>query len=171
MAMRIAANDLEAALADHRDAVAALIAASEQCGDRWLVPSAPGKWSPSQIVEHISRALEESGHVAAGTPSKFPTLPAFVRPLVRRLFFNRVIGKRRLPKARTSRALNPAAGAETVALGRARLESTAAAFEQACRARAASSPTIDSSIFGRVSVADYALFQACHTRHHLKQLP
>ena len=163
--------DLETALADHRDAVAALLAASERCADRWLVPPAPGKWSPSQIVEHISRALEEAGHVAAGLPSKFPTFPPFVRPLVRGLFFNRVIRNRWLPKARTNRALNPVAGAETVALGRARLEGAAAAFEQACRACAASSPTIDSSIFGRVPVADYALFQACHTRHHLKQMP
>ena len=163
--------DLETALADHRGAVAALSAASEQCGDRWLAPPSPGKWSPSQIVEHVARALEESGHVAAGRPSKFPTLPAFVRPLVRALFFNRVIRNRWLPKARTNRALNPAVGAETIALGRARLEAAAAAFEHACRARAASSPSLDSSIFGRVAVADYARFQACHTRHHLRQMP
>lgn len=91
--------DLETALADHRAAVAALSAASEQSGDRWLAPPSPGKWSPSQVVEHVARALEESGHVAAGRPSKFP------------------------------------------------------------------------SIFGRVTVADYARFQACHTRHHLKQMP
>jgi len=162
-------RDLETALAEHRDAVAALVAASERCGDRWLSPRSAGKWSPSQIVEHVSRALEESGCVAAGAPSKFPTLPAFVRPLLRGLFFNRVLRKRAFPKARTSRAMNPAAGPETIALGRARLEGAAAAFEQACRA--ASSPSLDSSIFGRVSVPDYALFQACHTRHHLRQMP
>lgn len=161
-------RDLETALADHRDAVTALIAASERCGDRWLSPASPGKWSPSQIVEHVSRALEESGHVAAGTPSKFPTFPALIRPLVRGLFFNRVLRKGTFPQARTNRALNPAAGPETIALGRARLEGAAAAFEQACRA--ASSPSLDSSIFGRVSVADYARFQACHIRHHLKQM-
>ena len=164
-------RDLDSALADHRDAVAALIASSERCGDRWLSPPSPGKWSPSQIVEHVSRALEESGHVAAGTPSKFPTLPALVRPVVRGLFFNRVLRKRAFPKARTSRAMNPASGPDTIALGRARLEGAATAFEQACRTCAASSSSLDSSIFGRVSVADYALFQACHTRHHLKQMP
>ena len=36
-------------------------------------PRAPGKWSPSQIIEHVARSLEESANMAAGRPSKFPS--------------------------------------------------------------------------------------------------
>ena len=163
--------DVNAVLANDRVAVNELITAAEKCGPAWTAPRAPGKWSPSQLVEHVALALEESANVVSGVPSKFPTLPALVRPLVRALFFNRVLKKGAFPKAKTSKAFDPANGPATPAQARVRLEEALARFEQACRARAASGQKVDSTIFGTLSVEDYAKFREVHTRHHCKQMP
>ena len=61
--------EIDTALAASRDAVDQLIRAGEQSGAAWIAPRAPGKWSPSQIVEHIARGLDEGANVAAGRPS------------------------------------------------------------------------------------------------------
>lgn len=163
--------DVNAALAANRDAVRELVAAAEKSGGAWTVPRAPGKWSPCQVVEHVALALEESANVVSGAPSKFPTLPRVLRPVVRGVFFKRVLKKKAFPKAKTSKAFNPASGPATPAAARVRLEAALVSFDQACRALAASGTKVDSSIFGKVSVEDYATFQEVHTRHHCKQMP
>jgi hypothetical protein len=163
--------DVGTVLAGNRAAVDDLIAAADRTGAAWTTPRAPGKWSPSQVVEHVARALEESANVVAGTPSKFPTFPTMLRPIVRGLFFNRVLRKGKFPKAKTTKALDPATGPATPAEARRRLEGALAQFDQACRTRAASGQIITSTLFGAVSVEDYAKFQALHTRHHRAQLP
>ncbi len=128
--------DVDIVLDANRAAVNDLIAAAEKCGSRWTAPRAPGKWSPSQVVEHVALALEESAHVVSGEPSKFPSLPAFVRPLVRGLVFKRVLKKNAFPKAKTNKAMNPASGPATTAEARGRLDGAFAKFERACRERA-----------------------------------
>jgi len=163
--------DVDAVLAANRAAISDLIASAESAGPAWMKPRAPGKWSPCQIVEHVARALEESANVVEGAPSKFPSLPSFVRPLLRGLLFNRVLKKGTFPKAKTSKAFDPASGPALPADARSRLEGAMAKFERACRARAAAGQHVPSTIFGTVSVADYARFQEVHTRHHRKQMP
>src|SRR5207253_2702675 len=118
-------SDLNAILTAARSAVDDLLAAGERAAEHWRTPRAPGKWTPSQVVEHVARALEESAHVVAGRPSKFPSFPAPLRPVVRTLFFNRVLKRQAFPKARTTKPMNPAAeaslGPATPAEGRTRL--------------------------------------------------
>ena len=62
---------INTALEASKDAMEQLIPAGERAGTTWTSPRAPGKWSPSQIVEHVARSLEESANMAAGRPSKF----------------------------------------------------------------------------------------------------
>jgi hypothetical protein len=164
-------SDVNAALAGTQSAVNDLIAAAERCADRWQAPRAPGKWSPSQIVEHIARALDESANVVAGASSKFQTLPRLVRRLLRIVLFNRVLKTGRFPKGRTSKAFNPETGPQTPAQGRARLESAYSRFDEACRKREAAGQKVDTSLFGPVSIKDYVRFQELHVRHHCKQMP
>lgn len=159
--------DLDTALAESRAAVAEMLVAADRTGAAWTTPRAPGKWSPSQIVEHVARAYEESANAASGVPTKFPTFPAFVRPVVRKLFLDRTINGARFPKGKTNRAMNPDHGSPTPADARIRLEQAHAAFERACRG---CNGTFNHSIFGKVSAADYAKFQALHTLHHTKQI-
>jgi DinB superfamily len=75
--------DINTALDASKDAIEQLIMAGERRKTDWTWPRAPGKWSPSQIVEHVARSLEESANMASGRPSKFPKLPGVVHPIVR----------------------------------------------------------------------------------------
>jgi hypothetical protein len=162
------ASDLHAALAESRTALEKLMAAGDRSGTTWATPSVPGKWSPSQIVEHVARVLEESGKNIRGEPSAFPNLPGLLRPLIRGLFFNRVLRKNAFINGKTNKAMNPIAGPATPAAGRERLQKAHTAFERACRQ---SNLRFNHSIFGEISIADYARFQALHTLHHVKQIP
>src|SRR2546421_673347 len=74
--MEDAMADIDTALAASRDAADQLIRAGEQSGASWTAPRAPGKWSPSQIVEHVAGGLEEAANMAAGRPTIIPRLPA-----------------------------------------------------------------------------------------------
>src|SRR5258705_10560809 len=125
--------DIDTALNASKDAMEQLIIAGEGTRSAWTSPRAPGKWSPSQIVEHVARSLEESANMAAGHPSKFPRLPGVVHPIVRGLLFKRVLRKAAFPKARTDKAMDPASGPVTPAESRTRVEAAHQQFAEACR--------------------------------------
>ena len=163
--------DIDTALAASRDAVDQMIRAGEQSGAAWNAPRAPGKWSPSQVVEHVAGGLEEGANAASGAPS-IPMPPAFLRPLLRLLFFNRILKKGVFPKGfKAHKAMDPTSGPATPAEARVRLEGALARFDQECRRRAASGQHVVSTGFGTVSVEDFVRFNAMHTRHHCKQMP
>jgi hypothetical protein len=164
-------SDLNMSLAGDHAAVAALLAAADDAGAVWTVPRAPGKWSPSQVVEHVARILEESANVASGAPSKFPKVPFFLRPIARALVFNRTLKKNAFPKMKASTAFVPMSGSATPPEARVRLEGALDRFDKACRARAASGEDVMSTIFGAVPVAEFARFQELHIRHHNLQMP
>jgi hypothetical protein len=48
--------DIDTALTASRDAVEEMIRAGKQSGAAFTAPRAPGKWSPSQVVEHVQGA-------------------------------------------------------------------------------------------------------------------
>lgn len=164
-------SDIDEAIRANREAVNALIVAAEASGSAWTTPRAPGKWTPSQVVEHVAMALEESANVVDGAPSKFPNVPGLLRPLLRGMFFNRVVAKGTFFKAKTNPAMNPASGPATPADARTRLEAAMNRFDRACHAKAAGEGIVHSTAFGNVSVVDYARFTAAHTRHHTLQIP
>ena len=163
--------DVNEVLAANRAAVLDLVAAAERSAATWTTPSAPGKWSPSQVVEHVARGLEEGANVVSGAPSlRMP--PAFLRPLLRLLFFNRIMKKAAFPKGfKAHKTMNPTSGPATPAQARVRLEGALARFDQECRRRVASGQRVVSTGFGTVSVEDFVRFSALHTRHHCKQMP
>jgi hypothetical protein len=163
--------DINTALRGSRDAVEELIIAAERTGTAWMSPCAAKKWSPCQIAEHVARSLEESAHMAAGLPSKFPKLPGLIHPLVRNFLFKRVLRNEAFPKARTNKAMNPSTGPSTPAEGRARLHAAHQKFEDACRQAASRGGGMRTTIFGAVPVEDYIRFMEIHTRHHRKQIP
>ena len=145
-----------------------MIRAGEQSGAAWNAPRAPGKWSPSQIVEHIARGLDEAANVAAGRPS-LPMPPAMVR-LIARFFFKRVLRKAAFPTGfKAHKAMNPAIGPATPAEGRIRLETAHQKFDEACRRVAAEGRPIKTG-FGLIPVQDLVRFSELHMRHHTKQM-
>jgi len=162
-------SDLNDVLAANRAAVSDLVAAAERSAPTWTTPRAPGKWSPSQVVEHVARGLDEGANIVAGAPS-LPMPPAVLR-LVARLFFYRILKKDAFPTGfKAHKAMNPADGSATPAEARVRLEGAFDRFDQACRRRAASGQHVVSTGFGRVSVEDLVRFNGIHTRHHCKQM-
>jgi hypothetical protein len=163
--------DIDLPLAGVRTAVAELFAATERAEATWTKPRSPGKWSPSQVVEHVARIMEESANVASGRPSKFPTIPFFFRPIVRIAVFKRTLWRNDFPKMKAADAFVPVTGSATPADGRDRLQGALSLFDQACRAQSAAGRKVASTIFGAVSVADFAKFQELHVRHHILQMP
>jgi hypothetical protein len=154
----------------NRAAVNDLVAAARARENSWTTPRAPGKWSPSQLVEHVARSLEESANEVRGLPSKFPRLPFFLKPVARTMLFNRVVRSGVFPRARTSRPFNPIEGPATPVDAQRRLEQAVGSFIEACRECSAGNQPVKSIVFGVVTVDDYAKFQECHIRHHTRQL-
>ena len=160
--------DIDTALAANRDAVDQMIRAGEQSGAAWSAPRAPGKWSPSQIVEHVARGLEEGANAVAGRPSL--PMPSAVVRLIARFFFKRVLRKGAFPTGfKAHKALNPASGPATPVEGRIRLETAHQKWDEVCRRIAADGRPITSG-FGLVPVEDLVRFSELHTRHHTKQM-
>lgn len=164
-------SELETPLGGVHAAVAAILATADRVGAAWKIPRAPGKWSPSQVLEHVARIMEESAKVAAGERSAFPTINGFLRPFLRLFFFKRILRNKEFPKSKAIEAMDPPVGAPTAKDARVRLEGVLRRFDHACRARAASGQKVANPIFGPVSVADFARFQEIHVRHHHLQLP
>ena len=163
-----AMTEIDTALAANRDAVEQLIRAGEQSGAAWSTPRAPGKWSPSQIVEHVARGLEEGANIVAGRPT-LPIPPAIVR-LIARFIFKRVLRKAAFPTGfKALKALDPASGPATPAEGRIRLETAYQKFDEVCRRIAAEGGPI-TTIFGSVPLQDVVRFNELHTRHHINQM-
>jgi Protein of unknown function (DUF1569) len=161
--------DINTALDASKDAIQQLLIAGERTSTAWTSPRAPGKWSPSQIVEHVARSLEESANMAAGRPSKFPKLPGVVHPIVR-LLFKRILRKAAFPKAKANKAFDPASGPATPAEGRVRLETAHQKFAEACRETASHRELMRTPGLGAVRVEDWVRFMELHTRHHGKQM-
>ena len=176
MAATDTAADIDALIASNRAAVDELFRTAEAAAaeGRWTTPRAPGKWSPQQVVEHVAISLEEAGNVIAGRPTKLPTRPALFRPLGG-LVFRRVLRKGGFPRIKTPPSMDPAkeapAGPASLDEARRRLDLGFAAFEKACRERAARGDPVPSKAFGNVSLAGYARFNELHTRHHMQQIP
>jgi hypothetical protein len=160
---------LDKCLDGNRVAISEMIAAAHRCESHWTVPRAPGKWSPSRVTEHVARTLDESAKLILGEAVRFPAFPAFLRPIVRGLLFQRVLKKGTFPKAKTNKPFDPERGPDTPSDAATRLEGARDNFERACRACRDGEP-VPSKTFGPVSLADYVRFQEIHVRHHTTQL-
>ena len=159
------------ALQQNRAAVEEFLSSAAGVARHWTTPRAPKKWSPSQVTEHVARALEQSGYAIAGKPTVFPVFPRFLRPIMRGVFFNKMVKTGNFPGgAKTNKPMDPESGPPTVAEARARLQGALAVLEAASTARGPHDQVVDTTTFGRVSLADYLVFQAHHTRHHRPQL-
>jgi hypothetical protein len=158
-------------LSSFRSTVQRFARAAQASGDTWSVPRARGKWSPSQVVEHVAMALEQSANDILGRPTRVPSLPAPLRFVARTFGMNPVVRRGRLFKAKTNPAMNPAAGPATASEAEGRMAVAMEAFESAVRTASAQGDTIHSVTFGTVRLADYVRFQEIHVRHHEAQLP
>lgn len=163
--------DINDVLAANRAAVIELVEATAISAANWTTPRAPGKWSPSQVVEHVAGSLEEGASIVSGAPSKLRTPPFFLRPLVR-LFIKRTLKKGVFPNGfKADKSLDPATGPATPAQARVRLELAHVRFDEECRRRVAGGHDAVAAHYAIVSLEDFIRFNTLHTRHHSKQMP
>ena len=165
--------DIDTALAASRDAVEQMIRAGEQSAAAWNTPRAPGKWSPSQVVEHIASGLDEAANVAAGRPTIPMPIPAVVQMMIRPIagfFFRRALRTATFPTGyKSHKAFNRASGPATPDEGRIRLETAHQKYDEACRRIAAVGRPMKTP-FGSVPIEDLVRWTERHTRHHTKQM-
>jgi hypothetical protein len=153
-----------------RAAVDEVIRTANNCGATWTTPRAPGKWSPSFVVEHVAISLEASADDLEGRPSALPKIPAPFHWLIRLAFFNRVMRTGKFPKAKTNAGMVPSTGPATPADAATRLDAAWKRLAAASSAAAARGDKVKSQTFGSVLLTDYVRFQEYHTRHHQKQM-
>ena len=158
-------------LSSFRSTVQHFARAAQASADQWTTPRAHGKWSPSQVVEHVAMALEQSANDIMGRPTLVLSLPAPLRFVARTLGMNRVVRRGRLFKAKTNSAMNPGTGPATASEAGARMAVAMDAFATAVQTASAQGDTIHSVTFGKVRLADYIRFQEIHVQHHEEQLP
>jgi hypothetical protein len=165
---------VEEALARHRGAVAAFVAsAAATDSDAWTRPTAPGKWSPAQVTEHLLLAvLAVQAELQQRSPMRF-VLPAWKRFLLRRAVLPRLLATGRFPAgARAPREIRPSLPTISQEEALRRLESAAAEFDAACRqAPRLEKRRLGHPYFGALPATDLIRILAWHTLHHRVQLP
>ena len=161
------------ALAANLAAARDFMTATDQLGAAWTTPRAPGKWSPAQLTEHIAMTYDSSCRLMRGESIGLPSLPRFLRPLLRRFILRKILETGSFGRpARTFKPFEPVNQPSTPAAGRARLEGAVAAFEKQVRsATPIGDFTFEHPAFGKLHVSDYVRLQEVHTLHHMKQLP
>lgn len=162
--------DISRQESDSRKAVDVFIKTAEAARSHWTTPRAPGKWSPSQVAEHVAISFDQVAHMIKGEPHGFPKVPFFLRPVARVLLLNRTIRGTKFPRARTFKDFDPPAGPDSPEAARERLLAAHQRYLDACHARASADGTMFSSVFGTVPIEAYMRFMTMHTAHHEKQM-
>ena len=161
-------SDLNAALAESRAALEKLIAAGEKSGPAWTTPRAPG-----EVVAEPDRRARRAGargirQEHQGRAERVSVAPG-IRPAAHpRLVLQSRVEEERVHQRQDQQGDEPDRGADHAGRRtRTRLQQAHAAFERACKD---SRPRFTHGVFGDISTADYARFQALHTLHHTKQI-
>jgi len=160
----------EQALEEDRKAVGEFAARARAVPpDRWNTPRAPGKWSPAQVCEHVARSYEKSCEMLRGEPQ--PGMPRWLRPIIRTIFFSKVMRTGRFPKgAQAPEQFQPLASPPPADESLARVAKASAEFAAEVRKHAHEGATVDHPVFGRIRTSDYVRLAHIHTRHHARQL-
>jgi hypothetical protein len=164
----------DAALDDHRVAMAAFVDAAERVrADAWMQPRAPGKWAPAQIVEHLTLAYEALlRELNEGTPLA-TRVPAWRQTLLRWIVLPHILFHRSFPvRAPAPREVRPSAGSPDRAAALVRIRALADRFERELgRARRAGGGRLTHPYFGAVGPVKVLRFCAVHLDHHRAQFP
>lgn len=164
----------ESVHASHQAAVAEFVAAAAALSpEQWTMPVAPGKWSPSQIAEHVRLTYEVLANELEGHPGLRPRTSAWLRVWLRIRYLGGILRTGRFPQAaRAPREVRPGPGPfvksvilEAVLDGAVRLETN-------LRSRW-NDPgvAVTHHLFGRLSAAQAFRLVTVHTQHHRAQLP
>jgi hypothetical protein len=160
-------------VASNRRAVSAFVEAVRAVAPaRWAVPRAPGKWSPSQVTEHVVLTYEQSRRMLEGT-FVGPAQPWFKQLLARRFGLPRLFkrGDFGTGPLQGPDFIQPSDAPPSSALLLERLNLAARDLEQHLAGGSGAKPTmVVHPIFGRLPLTDLLHFLWIHTDHHRPQL-
>ncbi len=163
------------AIAIHREAAAAFAAAAGRVSaDAWRVPRADGKWSPAEIVEHVSLTYDVLLRELAGGGGMQIRTKLWQRLLLRLTVMPKILRGKGFPAgARAPREVRPPVPSsskdEAIVGFRDRGARFVSAAEEVHRTRPRARLT--HAYFGTSTVANAVLLCARHLDHHRQQLP
>ena len=162
----------DAAAGQHRTAIASYLARARRLtSERWVVPRAPGKWSPAEISEHLALTYELGLGELRGGPSAEIRTSFWMRLVLRWFVMPKLLAGGTLTRAVTAprEIRNPVAGEQAATL--ARLEQLAGVLEGELDVAATRGPLrFTHPYFGALSAVQALGFLAFHARHHEAQV-
>ncbi len=158
---------------EHRASLAAFVATLRAVPESgWNAPTAPGKWSPAQIAEHLRLTYVVINAELDGGKGLCLRASAWVRLFLRLAYLPGILRTGRLPRpALAPREVRPGAGPyEQEATARA-LEQVGMAFEEKLATRRdGGAPVLTHHLFGRLTAVQAWRFVAVHNEHHRLQV-
>ncbi|CAN5780077.1 hypothetical protein BH23GEM3_BH23GEM3_03610 [soil metagenome] len=158
----------------HESAAEALARSADAVpAGRWFAGPAPGKWSPSEVVQHLILAYEVLLRDLNGGPGMAVRTSAWQRLLLRFVVRPRLLAGGAFRKGVPApREVRPAEATEGQELAIARFRARAGEFQRALEAARAERPRtrLTHAYFGALSLEEALRFCARHIRHHQPQL-
>jgi hypothetical protein len=159
----------------HDRAVHDLVTAAERVtADRWMQPRADGKWSPAEIIEHLTLAYDVLQRELEGGQGMRIRVKLWLRILLRLTVMRRILRGGPFPKnAPAPREIRPAtANADQRAAIAGFRERSAKFLATADAAHAAKRRVVlTHPYFGQGGLTDGLVLSARHIEHHRAQLP
>jgi hypothetical protein len=157
----------------HSEALAAVTRAAESLpGDAWRQPVREGKWTPAEVVEHLTLAYDALLKELSGGPGMKYRPNAAIRLVLRYTVLPRILRGEPFPRARAPRETRPAdtpfSQSEAVQRLRDRAATAVAEMERELSTRPRAKLT--HAYFGRLPLTTGLTLIARHIDHHRKQL-
>lgn len=165
-------SELELLITQNQQATALVLARARTIpADRWTVPREPGKWSPAQVVEHITKSYEGHRQMAQGL---MPLKGGGFKQWLARTFFLPSLfraGDFTQKGLKSPKFIEPSDVPAPPEQLLPRYEAAASGLESDLREAAQrGNGEVVHTLFGRVSLADLLHFVVIHTRHHEPQI-
>jgi hypothetical protein len=161
------------AVAEHREAVAACVAAIRSVApEDWNRSPAEKKWTPAEIAEHLTIAYEPGLSELDGGPGMRIVFAWWKRRLLRWVVLPRILRGGFPSGAPAPREVRPVGGARDTEEAIRRLSGRADEFlDRLTRADAQGAVRISHAYFGRLSGLQALKVLTSHANHHRKQFP
>ena len=158
----------------HADVTADFAAAAEAIpASRWMTPRAEGKWSPAEIVEHITLAYETLLRELDGGPGMQVRTKWWQRVLLRFTLVPKLMRGGAFPKgARAPRETRPVVTDPDQGAAIARFKDRVARFGVSATFAMNTRPgaRLTHPYFGQSKIPNAVLLSARHVQHHRAQL-
>lgn len=156
----------------HTEAVSTLAATAARAPEaQWRDPRTEGKWSPAEIVEHLTITYDVLLRELAGGGGMAIRTSLWQRMLLRVTMVPRILRGDGFPKgARAPREVRPQMPAHGRQQALARFEQRAATFAAAAADARHSRARLTHAYFGKSSLKNTLVFCARHIEHHRAQL-